>query len=189
MRLRHHAIGLFVACHLAVVGVVGLGPAPKGKDRPAGVVGAMADGWNGLRDPVRTAVGPATRMLGNRQGWVMFRRVSRNTLRLTIEAKGPAGWEPIYVSRSPTATWHRRLFDDYRWREQLNHLMGRKRTWPWPRFVEWVAEDALADHPNASAVRIQVHRNRIEPPHVLSRTRTMRFETLVKSDVVPRDAP
>lgn len=167
--MPRHLIGLFAALHLLVMLLGSLGRVEVG----LGV-------WN---DGVRASA-HARRLygswLGPKQGWAMFSRVGTTTGRTQIEIRGQGGWRPVYIERSRHATWDRRRFDHYRWREAfLITSLDRNKTL-FHNTADWLVDEALAAHPHATAARVRRLRATMLPPDALRKGERLAFDEVVR---------
>ncbi len=161
---RDHLIGVAVAVHLALVVTVGLG---RTQPYPGPFV-AVSSAWNSWHRASRPVLRRYGELMGPKQSWAMFSGVGRMSSVTHIEVRTKDGWEPVFVERSDAHEWRRLAFDHYLWRELLN-LFGRTRE-PgiiYPRFTNWVAEEAVEAFPDACWVRVRVMRSPSRTPEQL----------------------
>ena len=116
---------------------------------------------------------PYARLTGARQGWSMFWAINHRPARLVIELEGPDGaWTPLYVARSDTYAWRRRELDQERLRgvvNQYSHLRDRR---SYRAFAAFIAQKALAEHPEATRARVLMEERPSQRPEALRAGKT-----------------
>lgn len=116
---------------------------------------------------------PYARLTGARQGWSMFWSINHRPSRLVIELEGAdGGWTPLYVARSDVYAWRRREMDQERIRgvvNQYSHLRDRR---SYRAFAAFIAQRALADHPEAVRARVLMEERPSQGPEALRAGKT-----------------
>lgn len=112
---------------------------------------------------------PYHRATGTQQGWRMFGYVNRTPARVEVRlqrvADGP--WEPLYFARSDAHDWRRRQLDQERFRALLNSASHRRSKKRYERAVDWLADRAAEDFPEAHALAAQMVYQPAPPPEDL----------------------
>ncbi|MCK6515895.1 hypothetical protein L6R46_12655 [Myxococcota bacterium] len=148
-----------------------------GVERSAAEVKAIA---LGVSERVRAAratllapFNPYARLTGAKQGWSMFWAINHRPARLVIELEGPDGvWTPLYVARSDVYAWRRREMDQERVRglvNQYSHLRDRR---SYRAFAAFIAQRALAEHPEAQRARVLMEERPSLSPEALRAGKT-----------------
>lgn len=113
-----------------------------------------------LLKPVR----PFFKATATGQGWGLFSVPDTRPNGLLVEGRTTSSedWRPLYDARDPAHRWlsstlhYRRVIGVY------GAINNRPRYWT--PFVGWVAEQALADHPELAAVRVLLVRTQVSLP-------------------------
>ena len=102
------------------------------------------------------------RCCGTWQSWRMFVAPHRNPGRLRIDLLTDRRWSPIYEARSAEYEWRRRQFDNDRLRSAIFRFAwsgtDKKYRRYYHEFVDWVAQRAAEDFPEARSVRVRFFR-------------------------------
>ena len=167
--MQRHLIGLFAMLHILAMLLGSLGRVEVGTGLWQDAVRATA--------PARRAYGA---YLGPKQGWAMFSRVGATTGRTQVEIRLKTGWRPVYIERSPHATWMRGRFDHYRWREAFLISSLDRHKPLFARTADWLVDEALAAHPRASAARVRRLRADMLTPAALRRGERLAFDEVVR---------
>ncbi len=120
-----------------------------------------------LRRPLR----PYTDYAGVRQRWRMFVAPHRHPAKLHIDVRRDGQWHPIYVARSREYGWRGYQLDHTRTRSMLFRYAWKEYRKPYRRFAFWVAKNAAADFPDASAVRVRWYGFRTPKPEEVTEGR------------------
>lgn|GEM_PF-2523630 len=183
MRLRDHALAVFLLLHLGLVGIVSLGNAPNaaGESAVAAAVNAGVDGYNRFRGRVRDVHEVYSACCGVRQGWRMFNAVGAKTARVDVAVRIDGKWKFAYVERSDKHEWNRAAFDHYRWREYFNHLRKKKKDAAWTNFLAWLSVAVVEDFPDADRVRVRVRQTAYPEPAELLEQRRLIYPKQIKA--------
>lgn len=122
--------------------------------------GAVADSARAVRAPFR----PALVFAGVGQSWAMFATPDGWPHRLEIDLWVDERWQPLYRRWDP-APWRNGALRNRRVRGIYDGAADRETPAYWS-FTRWVAREALLEHPEASAVRIQLVRTHTTAPGV-----------------------
>lgn len=98
------------------------------------------------------------------QGWGLFSVPDTRPNGLVVEGRTSedAAWLPLYDARDPAHQWLSEAFHYRRVIGVYGAINRRPRFWT--PFVRWVAAQALADHPELSAVRVLLVRASVSLP-------------------------
>ncbi len=96
------------------------------------------------------------------QSWGMFKAPPLAPSAIAVDVRTGAGWRTVHESRSTEATYLASSLDNNRFRKQV----GRAGRDPqlFGRLATWLARQALADFPDATAVRVRLLRLQSLPP-------------------------
>jgi hypothetical protein len=104
---------------------------------------------------------------GTMQSWRMFAGPQRYPIRLEIDVRAAGTWRLVYRQRDPEHSWRAWQLDHYRVRPVL-YRFG------WYRyggenedlngFVRWLGRRAVADFPDATALRVRFYQQRTPSP-------------------------
>jgi hypothetical protein len=124
----------------------------------------FANAFESTRRVVLWPFEPYYRYCGTWQSWKMFVAPHRFPTRVEIAIDHGAGFEVVYLARDPELRWHAEWFDHDRFRSVL-FRMG------WPQykalrrnFLDFVAERAAAEFPDATRVRVAFLRSETPTP-------------------------
>ena len=162
MRIRDHAIGLFVLFHLFNMTVPNIPPGELGRSAPAWQR-SIQDVWNPMREGTLRGIEPYWRFLGTKQNWTMFGYLGRRGSRLEIEILRNDKWEAIYV-QGEARHWNQRALCHYRFRHYLHLIRARRRRDARQRCLRWMAPYIFAAYPDAGQVRMKVMALRVQLP-------------------------
>lgn len=178
IRARNHALALFALAHVAVM-LLGSQPRPEFGQGPLAT--AVEARWRAVEQATHRARRTYGAWLGPKQGWAMFAGVRNRSGRIEIRAHIDGTWHTLYAERSDTATWRRRTFDHYRWREAFLYLTGDhgRRGGHWIRASDWLLDEVFTAFPEADHARIVRMRSRLLTPEELRAGKRKRFEEKV----------
>jgi hypothetical protein len=125
----------------------------------------LAHGYLEVRDQIAAPFGLYAQYSGAIQGWSMFANPQTEPAWLTIDVQGADGaYRTVYRERSSTEAWMRRQLDHNRVRK----LQGRFGRGAYDDFyrglVDWLAQRAASEFPDATHLRARVERRRTPEP-------------------------
>jgi len=132
----------------------------------------FANGWSTLRRRANAPFETYQRYTGTWQSWSMFVAPHLYPSRLCIDIRddqtdGDGVWRNIYTARSDEQAWRRGQFDHIRMRSAIFRL-------PWPQYrgqyeqlVNWIADRAAVDFPDADRIRVRFYRFKSPSPREL----------------------
>jgi hypothetical protein len=124
----------------------------------------FANGYEDARDTVLDPFTPYFRYTGAWQSWKMFVAPHRFPARLEIEVDRGNGFEPLFVERSPTATWRRSWFDHDRMRAAVFRYGWAHYRTARSQFADWVDRQVRADFDDVRQVRVSFVKYRTPSP-------------------------
>lgn len=158
----------------------------------------FAVAWQGINKALMKPVNPYENLVGSGQNWKMFVAPHKFPTSLEIAVSDGGVWTVIYSERDPDARWRRGTLGV----ERLRSAIFR---WGWPAYAaSWTSASvalgrlALADYPDADAVRLRFWKAKspspaeaaagVEPPGrwVFGRLVARRAEPL-KAEKLPDD--
>lgn len=101
---------------------------------------------------------------GSRQGWSMFASPQRHPAELHVDLELDGQWQPLYRPRDDAHAWHRDQFEHNRFRKFLGRFARGFHRKHYDEAAAWVAAQALHEHPEATRVRVRLHRYATLPP-------------------------
>ncbi len=183
MTLRDHVRAALVAALAAYCTLQAFAAIPVDKEKS----GPLRDAWVEVRAEVKPWNRTLKETVGLHQGWLMFKKVARNTSRYEIAIDtGDGTWRKIFVERSAKHRWNRRTFEHHRWREFANRCRDPKDSPEWRGLNRFVAERVFADFPDAQRVRVRVRRTRVPSAEKLREDGRIRFHQKVKERITER---
>ena len=114
----------------------------------------VAVSWVEARDTLLTPFEPYHEYLGVRQRWRMFAAPNRVPARIAIAVEIDGEWRLIYEARSPEHTWRADTLHRERLRVPINLAAWRHNRGLYKKLIEWIADRAAEDFPEASRVRV-----------------------------------
>lgn len=112
-----------------------------------------AQGITGLRKTVQEPIKPFNRVTGTGQAWGLFTYPNSFPHTMHIELRVNGVWEPLYIPLDPEHDWNKRMFVFRRVRGVYDDNANNTRK-SYDNFVDWVSGMALAENPQADAVRV-----------------------------------
>jgi hypothetical protein len=139
-----------------------LGTDPQSLQRTAWNTAAS---YVAIRKVVAAPFIPYAEVSGMRQGWSMFASPQRHPAELHVDILDASGqWQPIWRPHDDAHDWNRRQFDHNRFRKFLGRFARDFRPQHYQQAAQWVATKAAREHPDATAVRVQLYRFASLPP-------------------------
>ena len=118
----------------------------------------------GLRKAALAPLQPVFRATGTGQGWGLFAYPDSYPDRLVVEGRtADSTWAPLYVALDPDHDFLRPQLTYRRVRGVYDGHSDRPGR-PYDNFVHWVAQEAFANAPGLSAVRVRFERSHTLPP-------------------------
>lgn len=146
----------------------------------------LGSSWMDVRRSLLTPFQPYYRYAGTAQSWRMFVAPHRYPARLHVEVHQGGAWRPVYVARSREHDWLRRELDNDRMRSAVFRYAWPAYARSYKELVDWLADRAAEDFPEARAVRVRFAKARtptpaearagVEPESDWVRTRIWRLE-------------
>lgn len=118
----------------------------------------FATRYEALRSAVVRPFERYGRYVGANQSWRMFVAPHRYPTRLHIDLEENGVWRPIYIERSPDATWNREALDHDRMRSAIFRFGWSQYKRSYEAFADWVARRAALDFPDATRVRVRMYK-------------------------------
>jgi hypothetical protein len=151
-RIRAAAIALVIA-----IGVIEGLPLSNEPDKDGPILGMVR--W--ARKKALVPFAWIGRDASIQQKWRLFPGASANRYRLEVAGLTPAGWQLLYRIGDDTHDAYGAMLEFRRvrgaWNPRSRGVVGQ-----YHAFVKWFAALVLDDHPEMSAVRVQMQRIRIE---------------------------
>lgn len=112
-------------------------------------------GLNEIVYGARAPFKPYYHLCGTRQRWRMFPAPEMDPFRFEIELQNADGtWRPIFVQHDEEADWMAGQLEHDRFRAALNLYAWDVYPDGYEAFVDWVADQARWDFPDARSVRV-----------------------------------
>ncbi|MCP4871046.1 MAG: hypothetical protein GY898_20255 [Proteobacteria bacterium] len=193
-RWGEHALAAFVAVHLLLIGITGIGDAPTRESRSDRAtlkhlafdndaiedrIVASSERWNRFRGSVVRATKPYARCCGTYQMWRMFAGTHRHASRIELAVRIDGDWQTVWAEGADADP----VIDYYRFRHYRRRLKGKKKDRRWSTFATRAAERTLAEHPDADEVRVRVMLATIPRP---GESADLVFDDEIKTTVVER---
>jgi len=134
------------------------GPADANRDRIRTVAAATAT----TLDTVKAVPRVYTDLVGAKQGWLMFGRVSRHVTALEVDARTADGWIPLFRPGDPDHAWARTVLDQERVRAVRFGLGNNQRRTN--ILAAWALHRVADERSEVEAVRVQVRRQSLRRP-------------------------
>lgn len=129
---------------------------------------------------------PYYRYAGTRQSWQMFGYVQHTAGVLNISLKEDDEWKPLYVDLDENYQWQGTLLKQERVRASRSLFAQRRFKKRYDLFVEWMAQAAFTDFPNATEVRVFYQQRTIPKPDKL-RTKGPKIGEIYWERTIERD--
>lgn len=139
-----------------------VGFTPARKDFEAWVVDSTSF-WGGWHEAFKKPFRPVMRMTGTGQGWALFAAPDTHPHRLEVFVRVGGDWSLIYRRFHPQASWNDGIFRFRRVRGVYDSSTQRQLP-SYKAFSAWVAEQALADYPQATGAKVQMVRTHTTVP-------------------------
>ncbi|MCA9635082.1 MAG: hypothetical protein KC420_03500 [Myxococcales bacterium] len=150
-----------IAGYAAALGQVGVEITPE--ELGARVRDAAAT-FGRIRELLAAPFAGYAALVGARQGWAMFASPQRVPAEVHVDLEIGGEWRPLYRPHDDAAAWRRATFEHNRFRK----FNGRfARTFIPPHYdglARWLAREAAAEFPEATAIRVRLYRYRTLPP-------------------------
>ncbi len=124
----------------------------------------IARNWLRVRRVVLSPFGPYYRYCGTQQSWRMFVAPHRYPSRLHVDIQTESEWLPVYVGRDDELDWHAQWFDHDRMRSVVFRFGWKSYRASYRQFVDFMAGLAAVEFPEASHIRVRLHRARTPSP-------------------------
>ena len=103
-------------------------------------------------------------VVGARQGWAMFASPQRHPAELHVELQEGESWRLIYRPHDDAAAWRSATMRHNRMRKFAGRFARGFIPKNYDELARWLAQEAAADHPQATAVRVRLYRYTSLPP-------------------------
>ncbi|MEZ4448211.1 MAG: hypothetical protein R3B09_01945 [Nannocystaceae bacterium] len=123
-----------------------------------------AEALSGVQGAISRPFVDFSRIVGFRQGWAMFASPQRHPVELHVDLEEGGAWRPLSRPHDDAAAWRRATFEHNRYRKLAGSLGRRFQRRYYDPIARWLAREALADHPGATRVRVQLHAYTSLPP-------------------------
>ncbi len=124
-----------------------------------------ARSWTETLAAIRRPLRPYVDIVGVRQTWRMFVAPHRHPGRLHVDIQRDGRWESIQIARSDEHDWRGAQLDHVRARAMVFRYGWKRYRRRYHRLTRWIAARAAEDFPEASHVRVRLHRFRTPTPH------------------------
>lgn len=130
---------------------------------------------------------PYYRLCGTHQSWRMFVAPHVYPSRLQVRVRTGKDWQTVYEVRSAEHAWHREQLDTDRMRSAVFRYGWTTYEPTYRQFAKWLADQALADFPDADEVQVRFVKARTPTPEqARAGEEPPRKPTLTKSFRRPR---
>lgn len=129
---------------------------------------SIGDAYLEVQRPLAAPFRVYAELTGSRQAWQMFASPQRHPaeLHVDLERPGPQAprWEPLYRPHSDEHAWNREQLEHNRFRKFLGRFARGFVRSHYEQTALWIATKAAREHPEATRVRVRLHRYATLPP-------------------------
>ncbi len=121
---------------------------------------AVATSFAGFRSAIAAPFGRYASLFGVRQGWAMFASPQRNPAELHVDIEMQGRWQSLYRPHDDDAAWMRETMEHNRVRKFAGRFARTFIPKNYNELSRWLASQAIATYPSATAVRVRLYRTR-----------------------------
>lgn len=125
---------------------------------------SMGDAYLRVQQPLAAPFVIYGQLTGSRQGWQMFASPQRHPAELQVDVERDGRWQPLYRPHSDEHAWNREQLEHNRFRKFLGRFARGFVRSHYEHTARWVATRAARDVPEATRVRVRLHRYATLPP-------------------------